>query len=282
MQTYKSIASAVKIFPTANKPILISVNDRELRLWVVKSCRGKLPAYGLAKELLAYRFAEIWNINQPKAALISVNSKHLEKLNISNDEYSHICFGSQYLVNRQDWDKFMERASKGFYQKFKDEKDLLKISLFDLWLGNEDRFAQNHNLLLELTDTKYQVLPIDHETILNATDSNNNKVFYDSEMMLPDDGHNLLESLSVMLVLRKCKSINELKAEVVGEFSNFVEDCKVQLTEIINEIPDEWELEKKLLTNYLMNELFKNSWTEVVKERFIYLLAKAKLIKSNY
>jgi hypothetical protein len=87
LKTYETIASAKRVFPTANHPILVSCNDDELRLWVVKSCRGKLPAYGLAKELIAYRFAEIWELHQPKAALIRVNPGHLEKLGVDKALY---------------------------------------------------------------------------------------------------------------------------------------------------------------------------------------------------
>ena len=277
MKTYKTIASAVKVFPTANRPILISCNDEELRLWVVKSCRGKLPAYGLAKELIAYRFAELWNIPQPKAALISVSPKHLEKLGVNKEHYGLLCFGSQYLVNRQDWDKFMEMASPAFNRKFNAQRELLTISLFDIWLGNEDRFAQNHNLLLELNAEEYKLLPIDHETVLNATDSNNNRIFFDSEMMISDQGHNLLESASVINVLKKCKTIQEMKSEVVKDFSKFVEACKVRLPEVIHEIPDEWSIDKDALNTYLSEQLFKESWLELVLEQFNKLLAQAKI-----
>ena len=243
----------------------------------MKSCRGRLPAYGLAKELIAYRFAELWNLPQPKAAIVLVSSNHLEKVSVNKEHYDLPCFGSQYLVNRQDWDKFMEMASAAFYRKFNAHKELLTISLFDIWLGNEDRFAQNHNLLLELNTAEYSLLPIDHETILNAIDSNNNRIFFDSEMMIPDQGHNLLESLSVINALKKCKGIEEMKSDVTANFPNFVQACKFRLPEVISELPDEWNIEKDELKAYLNEQLFKDSWLELVLEQFKKLLAQAKI-----
>lgn len=275
MVILKTIASAKTVFQTANRPILVSCSDEELRLWVVKSSRGKTPAYSLAKELIAYRFAELWKLPQPKAALISVNPNHLEKVEVNKEHYKQLCFGSQYLPNRQDWDKFMVRASKAFHRKFFAHKMLLTISIFDIWLGNEDRFAQNHNLLLELNEDQYRVLPIDHETILNATDSNNNRIFYDSEMMIPDPGYNLLESLSVIAVLRRCRNIDEMKREVLSEFPNFVKACKVRVPEILSELPEGWEIEKESLNVYLNEQLFRKGWLELVKEHFSKLLAQA-------
>mgnify|MGYP006282728339 CR=1 FL=1 len=275
METYQTIASAVRVFPTANRPILISCNDQDLNLWVVKAWRGSLPAFGLAKELLAYRLAEIWGFTQPKAALISVNPKHLEKLKIPAAHYHELCFGSQYAVNRRDWDKFMELAPKSFHQKFHNHLNLLKAALFDIWLGNEDRFARNHNLLIELRENDHDILPIDHESILNATDSNNNQIYYDSEMMLTDPGQNLLESLSVIHVLKKCKNLDQIEKELMHDFFNFVNASQDQLTTIIEEIPEGWKIDRDGLYNFLSRELFKEGWLETVSEHFSYLLAQS-------
>jgi hypothetical protein len=171
----------------------------------------------------------------------------------------------------------MEMASQDFYSKFNAHKALLAISLFDIWLGNEDRFAQNHNLLLELNTTEYRVLPIDHETVLNATDSNNNRIFFDSEMMISDTGYNLLESKSVINVLKKCRAIREMKIEVLGDFPKFVKACNIRLPEIIKELPDEWEVNKEALNTFLNEQLFRESWLELVSEQFTTLLARARI-----
>lgn len=276
METYQSIASAVQQLQTANKPLQILCNDPDLRLWIVKSSRSEIPAYRLIKELIAYRFAELWGIKQPLAALIEVNPEHLKSLNIDPTPYAIPCFGSQWRPHRKDWDRFIGLSDKTFLRNFDGFKDLLKIALFDLWTGNEDRFAANHNLLLESSNRRTTVLAIDHEAILNSSDSNHNVIYTDSEMMLPDTYYNLLSSNSIEHVLIQFKEKRQYCELLIQEFPNYLEKCSTNLKSIFEEIPDAWGINSDEIYEYVQRELFKESWIETVSEQFTNLASRLK------
>lgn len=276
METYYSIAPAVRQLHTANKPLQILCNDPDLRLWIVKAAQNKFPAYKLAKELIGYRFAEIWKIKQPMAALIEVNPEHLRDLEIDVSPYSIPCFGSRFRPHRIDWDKFMGRSDRHFIRNFTGFEDLLRIALFDLWTGNEDRFSGNHNLLLESNEQYTCILAIDHEAILNATDSNHNVIFTDSEMMLPDEDYNLLSSPSVRHVLQGFTGKRQYCTQLLQEFPGWIEQCELDLSNIFAEIPSNWKIPKAEILEYLQRELFKPSWIEMVSEQFTILATRLK------
>lgn len=276
METYHSIAPAVQQLQTANRPLQMLCDDPDLRLWVVKAAHNRFPAYKLAKELIGYRFAEIWSIKQPMAALIKVDPAHIKHLEIDPSPYSIPCFGSRFRPNRLDWDKFIRFSDRWFIRDFTGFEDLLRIALFDLWIGNEDRFHQNHNLLLESDEKKTNVLAIDHEAILNATDSNHNVIFTDSEMMLPDEYYNLLSSPSVQHVLQGFAEKQEYCSQLTREFPRWIELCKSRMSNIFAEMPLEWEMPKVEIIEYLQRELFKPSWIEMVSEQFTILARRLK------
>lgn len=276
METYQSIASAIQQLQTANRPLQILCNDPEMRLWIVKSSRNEMPAYRLVKELIAYRFAELWAIKQPLAALIEVNPEHLKLLSVDPGPYFIPCFGSQWRPHRMDWDKFMGISDKPFLKNFDGFTDLMKIALFDLWTGNEDRFAGNHNLLIESSKRQTSVLAIDHEAILNSSDSNHNVIYTDSEMMLPETYYNLLSSNSIEHVLVQFKGKREYCKLLIQEFPFLVEKCNANLKSIFEEIPTEWGINTDEIFEYVQRELFKDSWIEIVSEQFNTLASRLK------
>ncbi|NEN25373.1 hypothetical protein G3O08_17900 [Cryomorpha ignava] len=254
----------------------ILCNDPSMKLWIVKSSRNEMPAYRLIKELIAYRFAELWAIKQPIAALIEVNPEHLKALDIDPTPYSIPCFGSQWRPHRLDWDKFMAFSDKPFIKNFDGFEDLLKIALFDLWTGNEDRFAENHNLLIESSNRRTAILAIDHEAILNSSNSNHNVIYTDSKMMLPETYFNLLSSNSIEHVLSQFKEKRQYCKFLVQEFPNLIEKCSANLKSIFEEIPTEWGINSDEIFEYVQRELFKDSWIETVSEQFTTLASRLK------
>ncbi len=276
MEIYHTIAPAVRQIPTANKPLQILCDHPSLTLWIVKASQGQTPSYRLAKELMSYRFGQIWGLNQPLAILVSVNLEHIAHLEVDPLIYSIPCFGSQFRPHRIDWDKFMELATPAFIKKFSGFRDILKIALFDLWLGNEDRFAGNHNMLIESRSDEFHVMPIDHEAVLNATDSNHNVIYPDSEMMLPHEDYSLLTSSSIEHVLKSFKEKEAYCNLLIDEFPALVEACKTTLKLVFDEIPEEWGIDKKEIYEYLFRELFNKVWIERVSEQFTILASRLK------
>lgn len=131
----------------------------------------------LFNELLAYHFAKIWGINIPECAFITIDyEKYIvsysneDKRLLQKSFFDKECFGSQALEDAFDVDNSIIITKKQIIRKITNKEDFLKIALFDIWLANEDRKANNYNLLLAPTDKGFTLFyVIDHANIFNTS-----------------------------------------------------------------------------------------------------------------
>ncbi len=72
MQIFQTIEKSKRIFDTGNSPILVLCND--LNEWV---CKYDPSSKSLFNEVLASKFAEIWEIQTPPICLIKVKEEHI-------------------------------------------------------------------------------------------------------------------------------------------------------------------------------------------------------------
>ena len=98
MVTLQTIEEIHRLFPTmGSSPALVTCDD--FRDWVCKYDRSPL---NLFNELIAAKFAQIWELMTPEVCFIQVKQDHvpLQKFpQLQYDFFNKECFGSLYLMS---------------------------------------------------------------------------------------------------------------------------------------------------------------------------------------
>ncbi|WP_338792013.1 HipA family kinase [Bernardetia sp. MNP-M8] len=160
-----------KEFSTSgHSPFLATCNDA--KKYVVKHDRGKELC--IINEFLACFLLEHFNLPFSNYALVNVddlviqNSSIISPKNKKLSYYKSLCFGSEFLKNAVDINNFGLDYGKSFFDKLDNPLDILRIALFDIWVGNDDRKPTNYNMLLVENSKKYKAVPIDHSFIFET------------------------------------------------------------------------------------------------------------------
>ena len=263
MKRVKSIQPIIKRYDTqGSRPIQIMGDD--LNQWVCK--------YGdvqkLFNELLAYEFAKLWDIKIPESALIEIDyNKHVQtfsdKKGLDRRFFERECFGSCFLEGTIDVNKSM-LGNKEIVRRIKNKDDFLKISLFDIWLSNEDRNCGNYNLLLKTIEGGggYTLL-----YIIDNADIFNSSMAYTQGLMDITEEDTLLNSELAVLLFKKDTQIVKKVDSLLSLFPSFVESCKKELSNIYQQIPQKWNIN---ISQYetKINELFSENWLNICDKNF--------------
>jgi len=277
LKTVKSIEAIDRqnIIDTACKPVLVFCSD--LEFYYCKYNTGFSSAEKLLREYLGVVFLNQWGLSVPDFAFVKVANEHVpETLGIPYHYFKATCFGSQKIDNTTEANRFLEEINSYQKQKFKHRNDYLKISLFDIWVGNDDRNHNNYNLLVESIDGNYRFVPIDHEAIFNT--GNLNKGLY----TITEESSLITAPLCSKLFMAKELTSQNLIAELKDYFYLCVSNCKRNLTQILKQIPPDWQIDKNTLESDLNKFLFTKEWIEESWGTFIqYLQFTINKISNN-
>lgn len=262
------------MFETGDNPILVTCTD--FSDWVCK--HGRLQSRPLFHELMGSRFAQLWNLRTPPISLIEVSPDHLSQdyLNIVQPAFFRKpCFGSSYIVDgnilNDTWLPSFRKAS--FRKKLKNKNDLLKIGLFDLWLGNDDRHQGNMNLLLDQVRPKELYFTVfDHGAIFNTGTLSRG-------LVLLSEDETIISSQFSRLLFGRLNNLSQIVDNIVEDFYLCVDRCEDNLGDILNDIPDEWGLDIADLEALMREHLFNDEWFGSCETHFrtliqTYLLPK--------
>jgi hypothetical protein len=273
MQNLFSIQTSNRLFETGgSRPILLTCND--LNDYVCKYNMGNGPATRLMCEYLGASYLKLWRLNVPDFALVSVNREHIPKeYNINGYYFDTTCFGLKFSRDYADISDFGASISHQQRRAFPNKENLIYIALFDIWLANEDRNHNNYNLLIDI-EVQRDFIPIDHETILNSRvlDKPIAELTYEDSIISSPLFLNLFGASDF-----KKPFIERLKTEFILKVSN----CRKKTRKIINELPNDWNIDKKQLENKLISELYVNSWLENSFNLFLVFLQRNLNIKEN-
>lgn len=259
MQTLTSIQTASKQYDTGDRPILILCGD--MHEYVCKHAMGG-NGMNLLCEYIAASFLKIWELPVPDFAFIKLNYEHIRPLNISEHLVSKTCFGSRYNRYAQELTLFTDEPDiKKQKAYFDNREQLLKIALFDLWLANEDRNFNNTNLLIDVKDN-YSFIPIDHGAILNT------RVVNSKISTLTEN-----ECLTDTEIFKKLFPIRDFSKNYINELREYfylcTQQCKTEFREILDQIPLEWDVNRKVVEQKLIEEVFTPEWEESVFNTFL-------------
>lgn len=267
IQTHQSLYRSERMFTTGDNPILITCED--FSNWVCK--HGRMYPSVLFSEVIGSSFAELWDLKTPKISLIDVSADHLPiaELHIVQPAYfKKPCFGSSYIEESQVIDKTLIPSfnNQAFRNKIKNKTDLLKIALFDIWIGNEDRHHANSNLLIDFTvPQEYLINVFDHGAIFNSNTLNHG-------IQLITDYESIICSDIAKILFKKGKILTKTVDNIVKDFYLCTIKCEQELSSIISEIPALWNLDLISLEAKIRGNLLTDRWKKDCEKHFRTLI----------
>ncbi len=263
MQRLQTIEEIHRIFPTSgSSPILVTCDD--FRDWV---CKYDKSPMNLFNELLATKFAEIWGIKTPEIALIKVKKEHVPQdkfPKIPTHLFNKDCFGSLYLESSKEIDYSIISLFKeqSFRDKLGDKEDFLKIALFDIWMANEDRNHNNFNLLLYASPDKMNFFyAIDHVNIFNSS-------FLNYGITDITEEESIIKTDLAKILFGKNKQLTQIVNNLIESFYLCSVECYNQLDEILDLIPDSWDIDRDKTKNKIVQNLFTEEWNQICETKF--------------
>ena len=140
---------------------------------------------------------------------------------------------------------------------------LLHIALFDFWMANEDRNANNANLMYDIV--KHLFVPIDYGCVFNTST-------YDyplSQLTMTDSI--LSSELFEALLSHHRTSLPAIIADLDRAYALNVGRCMERASKIIDLIPVEWNVPREVIAKKV-SELLDPDWHDHVWLNFMECL----------
>lgn len=253
-----SIKNIEHQYSTGENPVQVMCSD--MNTYICKYMRSSVIAYKLACEFIGAYMAKAWNLGSPDISLVNIKPNHWEGIDISH-VVSAPAFGCKKMEGVADITPSTYENIEPTEEAF---RQMLKISLFDFWIANEDRNSNNANLLYDVN--KGKIIPIDYGCILNTTTFD----FPLSQLTITDT---ILSSDIFHHLLKGCKNLDidtEIK-KIKKEYAVCVNRSKIQQQFIINDLPREWKMPSQIVTEKLA-QLFESKWIEDCWNNFVEYL----------
>jgi hypothetical protein len=258
-ENLKSIEKVEIIFATACKPVLVHAND--FNFYVCKYNTSSLSANMLFRECMCSSFLKIWEFKIPDFDFVHLQNHHIPDA-LKNINTEMPCFGTLYNNEYREIDAFISGMSTKQKRRFINKQDVLKIALFDYWVSNEDRNHNNYNLMLQIVNEEYRILPIDGGSVFHT--GNQDKENYTLSL-----DESILSSPLIFSLFKVKELCTPGLLEELREYYYFcIRSCKQSFEEIINKVPTSWLINKPKEVQNLERFLFKEDWINEVWETF--------------
>ncbi|MDX2247434.1 MAG: HipA family kinase [Bacteroidia bacterium] len=266
MEYRKSIKKIHKEYSTnGSRPVEVLCDDFENYI-----CKyGSPPAEALGREYLASQFLKLWGIKTPQAAFVRIDPEHVPNTLSDRAQPRHFRVPT-FGVRKHNYAKEVDASFEGFTEHIIrqiDRRDLLKIALFDLWVGNEDRHQGNFNLMVDSgTDGENPYfMPIDHSLIFNSGNT-------EFEITLLTFDETLINTNLFKHFCRMSGKVQKEVDEIAESLESWKNVCRDHLDDILNTMPQSWGIDTFALNTYLQNNIFNPIWLKQVQQHFrIYI-----------
>ena len=245
-------------FRTGEEPVLVMCSD--MNVYVCKYMRSSAAAYKLACELVGARMAKAWQLNSPEIALVRIKSSHWGGITQSHS-LSAPSIGSRWMDGVVD-------ITPSTYDKLPANIDtleqLIKIALFDFWIANEDRNANNANLMYDVV--RNRLVSIDYGCILNTATYE-----YPLSQLTTTDTILWSDLFRHLARGQESATIQAIAERLKVEFHDSIQRTSVQVHQIVEEIPVEWNVLHRVVKEKLL-QLFDDRWKTEVWDNFMECL----------
>ena len=251
----ESVKAIEQQYRTGEEPVLVMCSD--MNAYICKYMRSSAAAYKLTCELIGSRMAMAWQLETPDIAFVRIKSSHWAG-RFAQHSLSAPSLGSKRLEGVVD-------VTPSTYGDVTSTtamlRQLMKIALFDFWIANEDRNANNANLLYDVARSR--LVSIDYGCILNTA------TFDYAMSQLTTTDTILWSDLFQHLVKSKDRTtIDAIVSELKTMYATCLKRSKGQVKQIIEELPKEWNVSGKVLEEKLQ-QLFDEQWTAGVWDNFV-------------
>lgn len=215
----------------------------------------------MASELIGVLLAQKWQLKTPAAAFVKISPGHW----VRAGQEGILALGSKRMTSVIDINPITE---VGIPPLPKISKDLLRIALFDFWVANEDRNANNANLMFDVEQNT--LVSIDYGCIFNTA-------MYDYPL-------SQLTSTDTILAAGIFEQLKAgMKKQSLGMISRYYKQCIDQSQQAINDIldtiPTQWNIPQATIKSKL-NQLFDPRWVDETWNNFKECFME-NLVKQN-
>lgn len=239
----------IKEIPTVgSNPLQILADD--IQVYFAKTSIAKIPRTELINEVLCGYLAQCWDLKIPNFALLKIDNEVVKKYEYESGKLSsryksdsfgeNLFFASQIVKNSIELEKYNQKVLKSEFNNFNSPLDLVKIGVFDFWIGNKDRKPENPNILIGTNGKTFDFHPIDH-TAAFAFLEDYKQV---RDILLAIEPKNNILSAPIVGSITNFVSPN-LKAELKDKILFGIEVALNNLDFIFEQIPSDWGFSKK-------------------------------------
>lgn len=253
-----SVKPIERQFATGEEPVLVMCSD--MNTYICKYMRSSASAYKLACEYIGSCLAQAWNLTTPSFAFVRIHENHWRG-RLQSHVVNATAIGSQYIHEVLD-------ITPNTYQEIPvgeaTLRQLLKIALFDFWIANEDRNANNANLIFDVSND--QIVSIDYGCIFNTATfeyplsqltSTDTILWSDLFQHIKGDMH--------------ADDVLALAQELKEDFKKCIEQVALLKKDVCDSIPSEWHIPAKVIEQKL-HQLLEECWTTAVWDNFMECL----------
>ena len=253
-----SLKSIEQQYRTGEEPVLVLCSD--MNAYICKYMRSSAAAYKLACELIGSCMAMAWQLKTPDIAFVHIKQSHWVG-RFSQHSLSAPSLGSKRIERVVD----VTPSTYGDVESSMEIlRQLMKIALFDFWIANEDRNANNANLLYDVGVG--ELISIDYGCILNTA------TFNYSMSQLTSTDTILWSDLFQHLVKGHEKSaVLAIADELKTDYEECLQRSEQQVNAIVKELPKEWNVNENVVKEKLQ-QLFDEQWTKGVWNNFVECL----------
>jgi hypothetical protein len=242
-------------FHTGEEPVMVMCSD--VNIYVCKYMRSSASAYKLACEFIGVNLAKAWQLNTPGIALVNIRPAHWEGINVSHS-ISAPSIGFRWLDGVVD-------ITPSTYAKVPTKAEtlnqLMKIALFDFWVANEDRNANNANLMYDVV--REQFVSIDYGCIFNTATFE-----YPLLQLTSTDTILWSDLFRHLLQIADCQNVLAIANSMKTDYEESIDRSEAIVKEIIAEMPQEWNVPTNAVSEKL-HQLFDPQWTAAVWDNFM-------------
>ena len=245
-------------FRTGEEPVLVMCSD--VNLYVCKYMRSSATAYKLACELIGARMAEAWQLDTPDIALVRIKSSHWEGISQSHS------ISAPSVGNR--WMDGVVDITPSTYAKvpatIETLEQLMQIALFDFWIANEDRNANNANLMYEVVRSR--LVSIDYGCIFNTATFE-----YPLSQLTTTDTILWSDLFRHLANGQEKTAIHAIANHLKEVFNTNLQRAGMQVHQILYDMPEEWNIPQNVVNEKLL-QLLDERWTAEVWDNFMECL----------
>lgn len=261
-----SIKPIERQYSTGEEPVLVLCSD--MNSYICKYMRSSVSSYKLTCELVGGLMAKAWGIHTPDIAFVRIKPEHWAGVRTTHS-VSVPTLGGRRLEGVID-------ITPSTYHEIEPTKALLeqlvKIALFDFWIANEDRNANNANLLYDINMKR--LVSIDYGCILNTATFD-----YPMSQLTSTDTILWSDLFQHLFFGGRSLNIKNNMAYILEYYEASLQRSLDKQKELLDALPQAWNVQKDVLAEKL-RQLFDKNWIAGVWENFVENLKENSYGKS--